>query len=68
MAMINTEKLAYGNAGLAKVLGVSVRTVQDWKKEGLLDYAIALEFRRTIIYDVKKAFEALSHAQCKRGR
>lgn len=48
-----------GNKALAQRLGVSRRSVQQWRKEGILRPAIVSDFRRTIIYDLDKALECL---------
>lgn len=48
-----------GNKALAAELGVGVRTVQRWRREGILTPAILADFRRTIIYDLDKVLLAL---------
>lgn len=48
-----------GNKALAAELGVGVRTVQRWRREGILAPAILADFRRTIIYDLDKVLHAL---------
>lgn len=48
-----------GNKALAQRLGVSRRSVQQWRKEGILHPAIVSDFRRTIIYDLDKVLECL---------
>lgn len=48
-----------GNKALAQRLGVSRRSVQQWRKEGILRPAVVSDFRRTIIYDLDKALECL---------
>lgn len=57
-----------GHKALAARLGVTSRTVQYWKSEGVLNNAILSEFRRTIIYDVEKVYECLNHRKVKPGR
>lgn len=48
-----------GNKALAQRLGVSRRSVQQWRKEGILRPAVVSDFRRTIIYDLDKVLECL---------
>ncbi len=55
-------ELIKGNKALAARLGVSVRTVQQWRKEGLLRDATVSDYRRTIIYQLDKALRSLRNA------
>lgn len=57
-----------GNKALAEKLGVSSKTIQNWKKSGVLSIAILVEYGRTIIYDLDKVYESLHHKTAKRGR
>lgn len=64
-ATINRENIVKGNNTLAEILGVSTRSVQMWRKEGILDPAILADFRRTVVYDLAKVMECLRHRQPK---
>jgi hypothetical protein len=57
-----------GNKALAAEIGVSVRTVQEWRASGILKSATISDFRRTIIYDLDKVFECLNHKPVAAGR
>lgn len=55
-----------GNKALAGELGVSSKTVQNWKKAGVLRPAILSEFGRTIIYDLDKVYYCLNNRAAQR--
>lgn len=48
-----------GNKALAASLGVSVRTIQQWRSEGLLRNATICDYRRTIIYNLDAVLYAM---------
>lgn len=50
-----------GNKALADTLGVSLRTVQQWRRDGILKKATISDFRRTIIYDLDKVLQCLQN-------
>lgn len=66
--MIMEANTIRGNKALAAALGVHYNTVQTWKRTGVLAPAIVAEFRRVIIYDLKKVYECLNHKAVKPGR
>lgn len=70
--LINTksmkEYLIRGNKALAAQIGVSQRTISQWRSEGILSDATVADFRRTIIYDIRKVFECLQNKKVKPGR
>lgn len=49
-----------GNNGLAKALGVSVATVNRWRKNKLLKSATVVDHCRIIVYDLDKVIAILS--------
>ena len=53
------KRLVKGNSELAKALGVSRSTIQDWRKRGYLTYGIYIEIGRIVIYDLDKVLEGL---------
>lgn len=57
-----------GNKALAAHLGVHAVTVGTWKRRGILEKAILVEYGRTIVYDVEKVYECLHHRPVKPGR
>lgn len=57
-----------GNIKLAEALGVHKMTIQKWKKEGLLNDAMVVNFRRTIIYDLDKVYQCLQYKPLTKGR
>lgn len=62
------ENYIKGNKSLAQAIGVSARTIQSWRLDGILDEATVSDFRRTIIYDLNKVFECLRNNSLKQGR
>ena len=57
-----------GNKQLAKELGVSRDTVQEWRKRGILAPAVLADIGRIIIYDMEKVYECLHNRKVTRGR
>ncbi len=57
-----------GNKALAEKLGVTQKTVGNWRRAGVLTQATLSDFGRTIIYDLEKVFECLNHRPVKQGR
>ncbi|MCH5241771.1 MAG: DUF3853 family protein [Muribaculaceae bacterium] len=62
------QNLIKGNVGLAEALGVTVRTVVEWKSRGILDPAIVVNYGRIIRYDLEKVKECLSYRPVRPGR
>lgn len=57
-----------GNNGLARELGVHCKTVQGWRKKGILAKATVAEYGRVILYDLELVLECLHHQPVKAGR
>lgn len=57
-----------GNKALAEKLGVTEKTVGNWRRAGVLSPATLSDFGRVIIYDLEKVFECLNHQKVKPGR
>ena len=57
-----------GNTSLAASLGVHRKTVDMWRKKGILAPATIAEYGRTILYDLELVFECLHHKKAKPGR
>ena len=57
-----------GNTSLANKLGVHRKTVDNWRKKGVLAKATISEYGRIILYDLELVFECLHHEPAKRGR
>ncbi len=60
--------LIKGNTALAARLGVHRKTVDMWRKKGILDGATVAEYCRTIIYDLDLVLQCLHHKKVKPGR
>ncbi len=57
-----------GNQALADNLGVHRKTVENWKKKGLLAPATLVNVGRVTIYDLEEVYKCLHHSPVKRGR
>lgn len=57
-----------GNKALAEEIGISLKTLYNWKREGILEPAVVFHYRRTIVYNLEKVFECLKHRPVSRGR
>lgn len=57
-----------GNTNLAATLGVHRKTVDGWRKKGVLDPATIAEYGRTILYDLDLVLQCLHHKKVKPGR
>ncbi len=57
-----------GNKALAEKLGVSSRTVHNWRSSGVLHSATIADYGRIIIYDLDKVYECLHHRPVRQGR
>lgn len=57
-----------GNTRLAETLGVHRKTVDGWRKKGVLDAATIAEYGRIILYDLDLVLECLHHKKVKPGR
>ena len=62
------REIVRGSKELSKILGVTDKTIFNWKKAGILADAVLSDFNRVIIYDLKKVFECLNHKAVKPGR
>lgn len=58
-------QLVRGNKGLAETLGVTTRTVQTWRKKGLLASATVVDRSRVIVYNLDEVFKCLKSAPLK---
>lgn len=56
-------QLITGNKALSEALGVSRRTIQSWRKEGILAQATVSDIRRIIIYDLDKVLQCLQNSR-----
>lgn len=57
---IETERFVKGSKRLAALLSVSEVTICDWRKRGYLDGTTVIDNGHTIIYDLRKVFEAMT--------
>lgn len=57
-----------GNKALAHRLGVSDRTVTNWRKRGILEAAILSYYGHIIIYDLEKVYQCLNYKIPTAGR
>lgn len=57
-----------GNTALAMTIGVHRKTIDLWRKKGVLAPATIAEYGRTILYDLDLVFECLHHKKVKAGR
>ncbi|MBD5585344.1 MAG: helix-turn-helix domain-containing protein [Clostridia bacterium] len=57
-----------GNKALAEKLGVTEKTIGNWRRAGVLAQATLSDFGRVIIYDLDKVFECLNYKKVKPGR
>lgn len=57
-----------GNKALANKLGVTDRTISNWRKRGVLLDATLSDYGKTIIYDLEKVYQCLNHKPVTPGR
>lgn len=60
--------LIKGNKKLAETLGVHFKTVQEWRKKGVIAAGTVADYGRTIIYDLDKVLECLHNRPAHAGR
>lgn len=66
--MIMERTIVKGNTSLAERLGVHRKTVENWRKKGILSQATLADYGRVILYDLDLVFECLQYKKVKSGR